>query len=38
VKGYSQEVEEEEDATGEEEKGETPEKIQVAPALACLAW
>jgi hypothetical protein len=34
VKGYSQEVEEEEDATGEEEKEETPEKVQVAPLLS----
>jgi len=36
VQGYSQEVEEEEDATGEEEKEETPETIQVAPALSML--
>jgi hypothetical protein len=36
VHGYSQEVEKEEDATGEEEKEETPETIQVALALSML--
>jgi len=33
VQGYSQEVEKEEDATGEEKKEETPKTIQVAQAL-----
>jgi len=35
---YSQEVEEKADAQGEEEKGETPETIQVAQPLMLFCW